>query len=528
MAFQAGRAARVAVVGGGVGGLACAIDLARRGVAVTLLERAAGVGGKLREVVVGGHSIDSGPTVLTMRWVFDGLFADAGRSLAEHVRLEPLSVLARHAWADGSRLDLYADEARTGAAIAAFAGQAEARGFHKFCRYTEAIYDQVAGPFITTARPTLPSLLGSLGLRGLGKVWKIDFHRTMWRALGDFFKDPRLCQLFGRYATYYGSDPFTAPATLNLIAHVEQTGVWAVEGGMICLARALLQLAQELGVVVRCGSEVHEVAVHAGKVRGVVLASGEALAVDAVVLNGDVAAVAAGRFGPACAAAVKVPTGRPSLSAVTWSAVAEVQGWPLERHNVCFSGDYRAEFTDLAAGRLPTEPTVYICAQDRPQTPASGHERLLILINAPAVGSAGQGTFSGRDGQSLEIQACQSATLRVLQRCGLELTMTPQATVTTTPDTFAAMFPGTKGALYGSATTGWTDSLTRPGVRTRLAGLYLAGGSVHPGAGVPMATLSGRYAAQSVCEDLASTVGLRLAGTPGGTSMRSATTGSMG
>ncbi len=525
MASQ-GRAAHAVVVGGGVGGLACAIDLASRGVRVTLCERAGQVGGKLRQIAVAGRAIDAGPTVLTMRWVFEGLFADAGTSLAEQVKLRPLTTLARHAWADGSRLDLHADVERSAAAIGEFAGAAEARGFREFCRHSAAIYAQVSGPFIAAARPTVTSLVGSLGLRGLGGVFKIDFHRSMWKALGDYFRDPRLRQLFGRYATYYGSDPFTAPATLNLIAHVEQLGVWTVEGGMFELAAALRRVAIERGVVVRCGAEVAEVAAHGGKVRGVVLADGEAIVADAVIVNGDVAAVADGRLGAAAAAAVKRPADdRRSLSALTWAAVAEVQGWPLLRHNVCFSRDYAAEFRDLAAGRLPGEPTVYICAQDRGDalaedaayTAAAGSQRLLILVNAPPRG--GEGRFCHP-----EIEACRQATFQLLRRCGLDLTLRPEASEVTTPNDFAALFPGTHGAIYGAATRGFTDSLTRQGARTKLAGLYLAGGSVHPGAGVPMATLSGRHAAQSVLADLASTVGWRPAGTAGGTSTRSATT----
>ena len=520
MAFV-GRAPRATVVGGGVGGLACAIDLARRGVAVTVLERAEAVGGKMRQVSVAGQSIDAGPTVLTMRWVFEGLFADAGASLSEQLTLRPLHTLARHAWQDGSRLDLFADVERTAEAIAGFAGAAEARGYRAFCKYTEAIYKQVAGPFIASTRPTLPGLVGSLGPGGLRGVLKIDFYRSMWRALGDFFADPRLRQLFGRYATYYGSDPFTAPATLNLIAHVEQAGVWGVEGGMIEVARAMERVARGLGVEVRCGAEVGEIAAHAGKVRGVVLRDGEAIAADAVIVNGDVQAVAQGDFGAVSAAAVKAPSvTRRSLSAITWAAVAEARGVPLLRHNVFFSRDYAAEFADLRAGRLPGEPTVYICAQDRGDMDdpgAAGPQRMLILVNAPPRG--GEGRFVAS-----EMDACRRTTLQLLKRCGLDVKLDPSASSVTTPNEFAAMFPGTGGALYGAATRGWTDSLTRHAARTRLSGLYLAGGSVHPGAGVPMAALSGRYAARSVCEDLASTAGWRPVGIVGGTSTRSATT----
>jgi 1-hydroxycarotenoid 3,4-desaturase len=511
---------RVVVVGGGAGGLAAAVDCARRGAAVVVLERGAEVGGKVRQERIGGQPIDAGPTVLTMRWVFEELFAAADEALDEHVQLQRLAVLARHAWQDGSRLDLLADREATAAAIASFASAADASGYLAFCRHTEAIYQKVAGPFIRSARPTVASLVGSLGLRGLPGAFKLDVHRSMWRALCDYFQDPRLRQLFARYATYYGSNPFTAPATLNLIAHVEQAGVWAPAGGMSALTRAVAELARRSGAEIRCEAEVASIEADR-RVRAVRLTSGERLAADAVIFAGDLAALGAGLLGPAAARAVKpTPRSRRSLSAVTWCLRAEVEGWPLAHHNVLFSRDYPAEFAALCErGALPAEPTVYVCAQDRTGDFApAGAERLFILVNAPPRG--GEGWLTAR-----EIEACERATWRVIERCGLSVRSVEPARVTT-PDTFAARFPGSGGALYGTATQGLLDTLSRPTAATKLPGLYVAGGSVHPGAGVPMATLSGRFAAATACADLASTGWSLRAATAGGTSTRSATTAS--
>lgn len=517
MRQYSGRRPRVVVVGGGAGGLAAAVDCSGRGAEVIVLERGTCPGGKIRQEWIDGQPIDAGPTVLTMRWVFDALFADAGARLDEHVQLRALDVLARHAWADGSRLDLPRDREAAAAEIARFASPADADGYLRFCRHTETIYQKVQGPFIREARPTVASLFGSLGLRGLPRVLDIDFHRTMWKALGEFFRDPRLRQLFARYATYYGSDPFTAPATLNLIAHVEQAGVWAPVGGMAALARAVEGLARGLGAEIRCGAEVAAIEVAAGHVRGVRLQDGERIAADAVIFNGDVAALADGRLGAAVRGAAKAPPPeRRSLSAVTWCLRAQVGGFPLAYHNVLFSRDYAEEFAALGRGELPREPTVYVCAPDRLGGEPAGAERLMVLVNAPPRGDSGR--ISAR-----EIETCQAATFQQFERCGLTAAPT-SAAITTTPDEFARRFPSTGGALYGAATRSWTDALSRLTARTKVRGLYLAGGSVHPGAGVPMATLSGRFAAASACEDLAST-GLSLrAGTSGGTSTRSPTT----
>ncbi|MEZ4380865.1 MAG: phytoene desaturase family protein [Nannocystaceae bacterium] len=526
---------RVIVVGAGIGGLAAAVDLSRRGVEVIVVERAPAVGGKMRELIIDGRGVDSGPTVMTMRWVFDELFAAAGERLEDHVGLTAMEVLARHGWPDGGRLDLFTDIERSADAIGRFASARDAAGYRRFCEHTRRTYEAVRGPFIAERRPTLPSLVRSLGWRGLGQIADVDVHRTMWRALGEFFVDPRLRQLFGRYATYYGSSPFKAPATLNLIAHVERLGVWSVDGGMYRLAEALAGLARAQGAVIRCGEEVAEILVDERRASGVRLASGERLAADAVVANVDVAALARGLLGPQVARSVGAPDPkRRSLSALTWSMVAEARGFPLSRHTVIFSGDYRAEFDALVRGcRLPSDPTVYICAQDR-RCDASGArtaaaadadgERLFVLVNAPARG--GEGYFSANAaGSAGEIEACEAATFRALRRAGLEITRDPARTRRTSPDDFSRMFPGTGGAIYGAATHSWSASLSRPGARTKIPGLYLAGGSAHPGAGVPMVALSGRFAATTLAEDLASTASSRRTDTPGGTSTPSATTG---
>ena len=510
------RTHRVVVVGGGVGGLTAAAALARQGLDVTLLERANDVGGKLRQVSVGGHSVDAGPTVFTMRWVFEGLFAEAGLRLEDELVLTPVRTLARHAWSSGGQLDLFADPQRSAEAIGVFAGPAEARRYLAFAAQSREVYNTLEGPYIRSARPSLPSMMSDLGLHGSAVLFGLGPFRDLWSALSRHFHDPRLQQLFGRYATYCGSSPFAAPATLMLVAHVEQQGVWTVGGGMVEIGRALARLAQRNGAQIRTASPVESIELNHGKVSAVVLAGGERLPADSVVFNGDVAALAQGLLGSGVqdAAPAITPQAR-SLSAMTWCLHAQTRGLPLVHHNVFFDDDYRSEFRDIFGhGRLPRKGTVYLCAQDRHDDDADIHqrERLLALVNAPAIGDL-------RQLDPEEIEQCHTNAMTLMQRCGLQLEHDPQQTVLTTPQDFERLFPATGGALYGEACHGWMASFRRPASSTAIPGLYLAGGSAHPGPGVPMAAMSGRLAAATLMAHLDSTSPSRRVAISGGTSM---------
>ncbi len=496
---------RVVIVGAGIGGLACAIDLSRNGHDVVVLDKAEAPGGKLREIRIADRALDAGPTVFTMRWVFDELFADAGTSLGDHLSLRAAQTLARHAWSRDERLDLFADIERSVDAIGDFSNAAEAKRYRAFCARAGAVYRTLEAPFLRGSRPTPVSLTTRVGWRGLPDLMRISPFATLWSSLGEYFHDPRLRQLFGRYATYCGSSPFAAPATLMLVAHVEQQGVWLVEGGMHRVAVALAGLATHLGASVRLGCAADEIVVRDGRAVGVRTRSADGetafVAADAVVFNGDVAALGAGLLGTdARADRQPLAHDRRSLSAVTWNIVGRSDGFALHRHNVFFGSDYRAEFDAIfARDAMPQDPTVYVCAQDRDDAGRSAHiddERLLCLVNAPA-----RGDVAPLDAR--EIAQCRQRMTNVLARCGLTIAAEPENVVTTTPSDFERLYPGSGGALYGQASHGWAASFSRPGARSAIPNLYLAGGSVHPGPGVPMAALSGRQAAASLAADRA-------------------------
>ncbi len=490
------RRNRVVVIGAGAGGLAAAMDLSARGADVTLIDRADEVGGKMRQVLVNSVGIDAGPTVFTMRWIFEALFQRSGAAFEAELDLISAERLARHGWLDGSQLDLWADIEQSVDAIGMFSDRQNAEGYRQFCRDSKAIFETLKEPFINAQKPGPLDLGLRVGLHRIGALWQTRPFQTYWSRLQTYFSDPRLQQLFGRYATYVGSSPFLSPATLMLIAHVEQDGVWLVDGGMRAVAHAMKRVAERNGATVRLGAHVEKINIERGRAKSATLESGEEIEADAIVFNGDTSALASGLLGDDLQTVSARPTRESrSLSALTWCTHAKTSGFDLDYHSVFFSDAYRSEFEQVFdTRREPDEPTVYICAQDRRgDTRPDGQERLLILVNAPADGD-----------QSYDAQArgenLYAATLKHLSRFGLQIDQS-DPTHLTGPKGFNALFPGTGGALYGQANHGAFATFKRPGARSKIGNLYLAGGSTHPGAGVPMATLSGCLAAAALLAD---------------------------
>lgn len=489
--------APIAIIGAGVGGLIAAIELGAAGRDVVVLEAAPHVGGKMRTQTVAGQAIDAGPTVFTLADVFDATLARAGMRLADELTLRPADVLARHVWTDGSSLDLFADSEQSAAAIGALAGERAAAGYRRFRTAARQAYRLLDEPFMRAGAPRMHKLLGANGPRGMLELARINPFASLWQALGRYFDDPRLRQLFARYATYTGSDPFQATASLMLIAHVEQRGVWQIEGGMAQLAECLARVAERVGVTIRCDTPVARIETGYSGVTALRLADDERLPVAGVICNADARALAEGRFGDDVTTAVDTRVAKgPALSGVTWAMLARPVGRTLSHHNVFFCADYAAEFRDIFThGRLPSEPTVYICAQDRRPTSApaiDGPERLLCLANAPPVGTRGEAP------DQAALAAYETRVRRVLDHAGLALEPGAAPAVCTGPAEFAAAFPGSRGALYGQAAHGWRAPFQRPTAGTRIPGLFLAGGGVHPGAGLPMAALSGQHAATAL------------------------------
>ncbi|MEP3944494.1 1-hydroxycarotenoid 3,4-desaturase CrtD [Ascidiaceihabitans sp.] len=498
------------VIGAGIAGLATALRLRAQGLDVTVVERHSWVGGKMRTVASDAGPIDAGPTVLTMRHVFDDLFQSAGTRLEDHVTLIPQPTLARHFWPDGSTLDLHSDPDKSSAAVHAFAGTEAAQQFEAFCAKAKRLYAAFDAPMMRSPKPTLANLTKHV-LKHPSLIRDMAPLSSLAKSLARDFDDPRLAQLFARYATYVGGLPQMSPAILSLIWQAEAAGVWVVQGGMHKLAKAIAACFTSMGGTLRINCHTHSIETDNGSVTGIKLQSGERLSCDCAVFAGDPRALATGQLGPDVAhIAPQTKRLKRSLSARVHSFAATPRGPDLAHHNVFFDGDPKAEFQSLAQGRVPEHRTLYICAMDRGKGAAPPPlERFEIISNAPA-------THADTDPQELE--TWHQSTLQTMAGFGLTFSPTPHTNSITTPQMFDAMFPASLGALYGQTPHGMLAAFQRPTTQTPVNGLYLAGGGTHPGAGVPMATLSAQHAAEAIWNDLTSTSTSARTATPGGMS----------
>jgi phytoene desaturase len=476
----------VAVVGGGVGGLAAAIRLGAAGHDVTLFERHATVGGKLAVRARDGYVFDLGPSLLTLPHVFDELFRLSGSALADEVALVRLDPQFTYHWRDGSTLVVHDDGDATQAAFDTFAPGAGAQ-WRRFDARGRRIWDVAERTFFAGAME--PSIALLRRMRSPLDLVAIDPLRSLWRAAG-VFGDPRLRQWAARYATYSGSSPMRAPATLACIAHIEaRYGCWYTMGGLGALRDALLGAAERVGVELRPSTDVAAICADAARVTGVRTVDGEHLIADVVIANVDAEHLYADLL-PDAGALRRVR--RAARSTSGFAICAGVRGTTpgITHHNVWFSADYEAEFGDLEAGRLADDPTIYACVSsvtDRSQAP-SGCENWFMLVNTPP-------------GAVVDVASYQALVLDRLAAQGVDLRSRIEVVDTLTPADIEARDRSAGGAIYGTSSNGRRAAFVRPANRGARRGLYLAGGSSHPGGGLPLVTMSARIVADLVAAD---------------------------
>ena len=490
---------KVIIIGAGIAGLATALKLSSEGLNVEVYEKNCGPGGKLRSMDSILGPIDAGPTVFTLKPWFDDFFKEIGECLEDHLTISEQSVLARHWWPDNSTLDLVPDFESNLSSIRDFSGQKSAEEFEKFYKQTKIAFDLFESPIMRSPKIDLSTLLRVV-LRNQRNVSSILFrYRNLWGYLSANFSDPRLRQLFARYATYVGASPFEAPPILALIWQAEARGVWQILGGMNKLPIAMEKLARKNGVKFNYLSEVKTIEIENGVAKGIIDNLDNFNRTDHIVFNGDPAAIYKGLLGKGVANAIhRKGVNDRSLSAFVWSFSSKPRGKNLSLHNVFFNSDYTSEFKDIGKGQMPNDPTIYICAQDRGISPnIGGKERFEIIVNGPP----NLKEFN-KSTKKEEFEKCKKITFETLKKMGQEFLQAPKISDLTTPTEFQKMFPGSDGSIYGLSPSKTLSTFRRPKVKLKTKGLYLAGGGVQPGPGVPMALTSGKHAAEMILKDL--------------------------
>lgn len=489
----------VAVIGAGLGGLSAAIRLAHAGYAVSVYEQAAHAGGKAGTLQMGAYRFDTGPSLATMPSVFAQLFEEVGEGFEEHVRFLPLAPICTYFYPDGTVLNSFSDPAAFGAEIERATGDSRV-SLDRYLAHCRRIYEAAADMFLWRSLHEVSSYLRRGGLRSLWGLRRLDALRSMDAANRSFFRDPRLVQLFDRYATYNGSSPFRVPATLNIIPHVEYAmGGYAVEGGIYAIPAALAALARRQGVDLRLNTPVQRILTGQGRVHGVAAADGEQRC-DIVVCNVDVMRTYETLLeDPEAPLARRYRALEPSSSGVVFLWGMK-EGFPsLGVNNIFFSADYAAEFREIfELGRCPSDPTVYvnITSKATPGDAPAGGENWFVLVNAP------HDQHPARDGRGWSEEAGELRG-RVLDRLSRALGRPVHEAIEVervlTPADIEAATGSRFGSLYGiSSNSPLAAFLRHPNRSRRHRGLYFCGGSVHPGGGMPLAILSGKIAADLV------------------------------
>lgn len=488
------------IVGAGIGGLAVAVRLALQGYAVTVLEAAPSFGGKmhaftLRDGADHAYRFDAGPSLFTLPELVDDLFRAARRNPADYFCYARLDPVTQYFFADGTRLTAWADPARLAAEVAQKLGVPAEKVRHHL-RRAQAVYEGTAPTFLRASLHRPATYLRPQVLRAVAVLPQMGLLTTMHAANAEATGgEPRLTQLFDRYATYNGSDPYQAPATLNLIPHLEfGRGAYYPEGGIFSIARAIHRLATELGVTFRFNEPAERIRVENGRAVGVRTAHAEYPA-EVVVSNADVVPTYRHLLPdqPAPERALAQPR---SSSALIFYWGIDRQFPELDLHNIFFSEDYRREFADIFQHKTaPTDPTVYvnITARQTPTDAPPGHENWFVMVNVAH--------DDGQDWAPL-IERTRAAVLRRLHRAlGVDVRAHIRVEKVWEPRQIAAETSSFRGALYGAASNNRLAAFLRhPNFSSRLSGLYFCGGSVHPGGGIPLCLFSAEIVAQLVAE----------------------------
>ena len=491
---------RVVVVGGGVGGLATAARLAVRRHEVLLLEQSSAFGGKLATYRRDGFAFDTGPSLFTLPAVYRDLFLKTGRPLEDEVDLQPVEPAFGYHFADGSSVTVPGvDPARAALAFQeAFSGSAGDDWRRLIARGGE-MWRITRGPFLQSPLDGWRTLLKLANPADVRAVAPMATLRDIGR---QYLSDWRLRQILDRYATYSGSDPRRAPAVFATVPYMEQTfGAWHLGGGLGALADALVRRCEQSGVRLRANSEVVEIVVSDGSAAGVRLSTGEMLPADIVVANADAQSVYGQLVEDRRAARIRKDLEKraPALSGFVMLLALRGRTPGIRHHNVWFPEHYDGEF-DAIFGRRPQpvpDPAIYACVPDDPaMRPDDDSEAWFVLVNAPRHGAGEPGSVDWDEPGRADSYADRLLDLLAVR--GTDIRGRVMWRELRTPADFERRTGAPGGSIYGSASNGPRSAFQRPANRSPIPGLFLVGGSAHPGGGLPLVGMGAEIVADLI------------------------------
>jgi phytoene desaturase len=480
------------VIGAGIAGIASAIRLAIKGYDVTVYETNASAGGKLTRFKQAEYSFDAGPSLFTMPQYIDELFALANKKPENYFNYQKLDEVCRYFWADGTFLSASANSQAFGAQVQAKTASSASQ-LTKYLEKSRTIYAITHHVFLEKSLQKMATYLCLSTLKSVFNFGKIDAFKTMAQANQGFFTDPKMVQYANRFATYNGSNPYKAPATLNVIPHLEQNlGAYFPDGGMYSIVQSLVQLAQQLGVKFIYNTMVDEISVQNKTITGVIIHQ-KWIPADVVVSNMDVYFTYT-RLLKNHAAPTKILQQERSSSALIFYWGIKQQFAQLGLHNILFSDDYKTEFEAIFDKKnIANDATIYIniSSKHKPNDAPKGCENWFVMINVP--------NNTGQNWDALIAQARANIIKKINQQLAIDVESLIENESILDPRSIESGTFSYQGSLYGTSSNNrFAAFLRHANFSSKIKNLYFAGGSVHPGGGIPLSLLSAKIVANMV------------------------------
>ena len=477
---------KAVVVGAGIAGIASAIRLTKKGFRVEVFESNDYPGGKLSEIHGNGFRFDAGPSLFTMPQYVNELFKLAGKDPEKYFEAQKLDLVCKYFYPDGTVIDAWSDQEK-------FAQEIELKttdngaSVKKFLKKSAEIYRITNHIFLEKSLHLISSYLNIQTVRSILNFLKIDPLRTMNAANQSSFHDKKTIQLFNRYATYNGSDPYRAPATLNVIPHLEHHyGAYFPVNGMYSITTSLVKLAEELGVVFHYNSPVTEIIIESGKVKGLWV-NNEVVQADLVVSNMDIWFTYKNLL-PSVGMPERIIRQERSSSALIFYWGIKKKFDQLDLHNIFFAGDYQEEFRHIWSEKdICSDPTIYvnISSKLKPDDAPEGSENWFVMINVPA--------NEGQNWDLLISEARKNILAKLSASLGFDIGSLISFEEILDPRTIESKTSSYQGSLYGTSSNNrFAAFLRHANFSKKIKNLYFVGGSVHPGGGIPLALLSAR------------------------------------